>query len=113
MKNNYNSSLVYILSLFLLIIGALIVFFKADVFSYLENYMVPETSSVVIKASGQELIDLDILEDARFKSMENQVLYFNFNRLGRLKPEGFENSNLPIFDPVYLRNSAPFGSFEE
>lgn len=99
---------VYLLSLLLLALGALIIFFRAPIFSYLENYMVPETPEVVIKASDQEVIDLEVFEDPRFKSMKNQVIYFDFNRLGRKKPEDKNVDNLPIFDPVYLRNSQPF-----
>ncbi len=99
---------VYFLSLFLLAVGALIIFFRAPIFSYLEDYMVPETTELVVKPSAEKIIDLDIFENPKFKSMKNQVIYFDFNRLGRKKPSDENANNLPIFDPVYLRNSRPF-----
>jgi len=99
---------VYLLSLLLLLIGGLIIFFRGEIFSYLENTMVPETIEIAIRPSTEKVIDLDIFEDPRFKNMKKQVIYFDFNRLGRTKPENMQELDLPIFDPVYLRNSRPF-----
>lgn len=110
--NKSGQTAVYLLSLLLLLIGALILLFRAQVFSYLENYMSLDVSETSIRPSTEKVIDLDILEDARFKNMKNQVIYFDFNRLGRRQPENMENLDLPIFKPVYLRNSRPFHSDE-
>jgi hypothetical protein len=99
----------YLLFFILAILAALLFVFKDNVFIQAEKHLILDTSlQTSASLDKKDLIDLEIFEDKRLKSMERNVPYFDFHKLGRTKPADMETNNLPIFDPVSLRNNQPF-----
>ncbi len=97
------------LLVFLLIVMAVLVFvFRDDLFIEVEDRFIEEPAEKEISVDVDELIDPEIFRDDRLLEMEKTVPYFDFNHFGRKTPEGMEDSELPIFDNVYLGNNQPF-----
>lgn len=108
MKNKLGHVATYLLVLILILLGALSFFFRDEIFFTIEDKFIEEPIVRQTKVDAEELINLEIFRDDRLSEMEKTVPYFNFNRLGRTKPTGMEESQLPIFNPVYLGNNQPF-----
>jgi hypothetical protein len=108
MENKFGHIATYLLVFVLILLGALFFFFRDEIFFTIEDKFIEEPIAREIKVDVDELIDPEIIRDERLTEMEKTVPYFNFNRLGRTRPAGMEQSQLPIFKPVYLGNNQPF-----
>ncbi len=108
MKNKAGNITTYLLVFILILLGALFFMFRDEVFLEIDHMFIEEPLVREIKIESDELIDPEIFRDEKLKEMEKTVPYFSFNRLGRTRPAGMEDSQLPIFAPVYLGNNQPF-----
>ncbi len=108
MLNRSGHITTYLLVFLLIFVAVLVFVFRDDIFIEVEHYFIEEPEVREISIETDELIDPEIFEDDRLLEMEKTVPYFDFNRLGRTPPAGMEDSELPIFAPVYLGNNQPF-----
>lgn len=108
MKNKAGNIATYLLVFILILLGALFFIFKDELFLEIDEMLIEEPVAREIVVDVEDLFDPEIFRDERLKDMEKTVPYFNFNRLGRTRPAGMEDSQLPIFAPVYLGNNQPF-----
>lgn len=112
MSSRRNAS-IYILVGLLLIVGILIFAFKDRLLSYVSVRVFGEAPTGVeapLKASAASVINLQILENNRFRQLENKVLYFDFNTVGKpvVNPDYSGKIPAPSWQPVYLGNANPF-----
>jgi len=107
-----NSS-IYLLVGLLIIAGILIFSFKNNLLSYLsvQVFGANETGQELsLQASPSSVIDLGILENEQFKGLSDQVLYFDFNHVGKavVNKNAAPGTSIPSWLPVYLGNANPF-----
>lgn len=100
---------IYLLTFIFFIIGALLYFFKADLFVELEDYLIEDVSiqQEIKTSSTEDLLDLSLLNSSRVKNMESHIPYFKFENLGRTAPTDMVDLDLPIFSSVLPRNNQP------
>ena len=108
MKNKSGNIATYLLVFILILLGALFFFFRDEVFLEIDELLIEEPVAREINIEVDQLIDPEIFKDDRLVEMEKTVPYFDFNKLGRTRPAGMEDSQLPIFSKVYLGNNQPF-----
>jgi hypothetical protein len=94
-------------------VGILIFVFKNNLLSYLSEQVfgVDETGQeLVLEASASSVIDMEILDNQQFKGLSNQVLYFDFNHVGKavINKNAATGAKAPAWVPVYLGNANPF-----
>ncbi len=107
MKKNIQIK-IYILVAFLVFIGLLSLIFHGFVLSKLRTFFI-EDDVIIIREEPVEVISsLEIVEKKSIENKERKALYFDFDKIGRTPPSGMEDSQLPIFVPVFLGNNQPF-----
>lgn len=112
MSSKRNSS-IYLLVGLLIIVGILIFVFKHSLLSYLSIQVFGDNEGkqeISLQASSDNVVDLDILENQQFKVLEDQVLYFDFNYVGKavVNKDVASGVSVPSWTPVYLGNANPF-----
>lgn len=104
------SASIYILVGTLLIVGILIFAFKERLLSYLSVRVFGEEQTAgesVLRASASSIINLEILDNKNFEKLSDNVVYFDFNQVG--KPVlSRPNLQAPAWQAVYLGNANPF-----
>lgn len=109
MSANRNSS-IYILVSLLIIVGILIFTFRSGLLAYMSDQVFGPGNllkETVLSPSASANIDIKVLDRSDFKKLSDQVLYFDFNVVGRPVPQ---NSKLtsPNWPAVYKGNFNPF-----
>lgn len=104
------SASIYILIGTLLVVGILIFAFKDRLLSYLSArvFGAEQTAGeTALHASAASVINLEILDNKNFEKLSDNVIYFDFNQVGKPVPN---NTNLqaPAWQAVYLGNANPF-----
>jgi len=112
MTSKRNSS-IYLLVGLLIIVGILIFVFKNNLLSYLSVQVFganKNSQEAPLQASAGSVIDLGILENRQFKGLSDQVLYFDFNYVGKavVNKNAAPGTSIPSWLPVYLGNANPF-----
>lgn len=112
MSSKRNSS-IYLLVGLLIIAGILIFAFKNNLLSYLSMQVFganENNQEIPLEASASSIINVDILENQKFKDLSDHVLYFDFNYVGRavINKNAPAGAKAPSWAPVYLGNSNPF-----
>ena len=108
MKHKSGNIATYLLVFILILLGVLFFLFRDELFLEIDELLIEEPIARDIKVEVDDLFDPEIFKDERLAEMEKTVPYFNFNVLGRTRPAGMEDSQLPIFSRVYLNNNQPF-----
>lgn len=110
MSSKYNSS-IYILISLLLIVGILIFVFRSSLLLYLSQ-QVFGTEQIIserdLKPSANAVIELNLLDKESFNNLDDKVLYFDFNIIGKPVANNETNTNLPTWKAVYRGNYNPF-----
>ncbi|MDX9779269.1 MAG: hypothetical protein RBT30_03460 [Patescibacteria group bacterium] len=110
MSSKHNSS-IYILISLLLVVGILIFVFRSSLLSYLSNQVFGEAQMISerdLKPSANSVIELNLLEKEAFNNLDDKVLYFDFNIIGKPVANNETNTNLPTWKAVYRGNYNPF-----
>lgn len=110
MSSKHNSS-IYILISLLLVVGILIFVFRSSLLSYLSHQVFGDSQSISerdLKPSANAVIELKLLDKESFNNLDNQVLYFDFNIIGKPVANNVTNTNLPNWKAVYRGNYNPF-----
>jgi hypothetical protein len=105
------SASIYILIACLLIVGILIFAFKDRLLSFVSERVFGVNSDlqdVSLEASAASVINLQVLAKEDFANLKNNVLYFDFNRVGKPLPSTVSGAQAPAWQPVYLGNANPF-----
>ena len=110
MSSKHNSS-IYILITLLLIVGILIFVFRSSLLSYF-SHQVFGTAQIIserdLKPSANSMLELNLLEKEAFSNLDDKVLYFDFNIIGKPVAKNEVNANLPTWKAVYRGNYNPF-----
>ncbi len=104
------SASIYILIATLLIVGILIFAFKDRLLSYLSARVFgaeQTTGETALRASAASVINLEILDNKNFEQLSDNVIYFDFNQVGKPVPNS-TNLQAPAWQAVYLGNANPF-----
>lgn len=117
MSSRYNKG-VYILLGIILIVGILVFVFKDRLLSALSTKVFGDTNNsqeVLVKTDDNNLIDITVLDRPNLKQLDNRVLYFDFDQVGKPVLNKTLNPNLqtPAWSAVYLGNSHPFMAKEK
>jgi len=112
MSSKRNSSIYLFIGL-LIIAGIFIFIFKDNLLSYLSIQVFGENEikqEVPLQASADSLVNVEILDNQAFKTLNNQVLYFDFNYVGKavINKNAPTGTKAPAWEPVYLGNANPF-----
>lgn len=109
MSSSRNASLYIFLSLMLLA-GIAIFLFKQPLLSYLSG-RVFGTNNVSFSEKSPSpsatAFNLKVLDNPDFQKLQDEVLYFDFNRVGKPVPQK-SGLSIPDWKPVYLGNANPF-----
>ncbi len=108
MSSDRNASIYILLSL-LLLTGILVFVFRANLLTYFSDYIFGTEDLVYeqkASPSAASELDLEILKRDDFKTLSNQVQYFNFNVVGR--PDLGSSLSGPNWPAVYKGNFNPF-----
>lgn len=109
MSANRNS-IIYVLVSLLIIVGILTFIFRSNLLAYVSGQvfgpgnLLKETA---LLPSASANIDIKVLDRSDFKKLSDQVLYFDFNVVGRPAPKDSQLTN-PNWPAVYKGNFNPF-----
>ncbi|MBN2884702.1 hypothetical protein JXE04_02140 [Patescibacteria group bacterium] len=107
------SSSIYLLIALLIIVGVFVFALKNNLLSYLSMQVFGSSELVQempLQADPDTVINLQVLDNNQFKDLYNQVLYFDFNYVGRplINKNAQADVRTPTWSPVYLGNANPF-----
>jgi hypothetical protein len=109
----HRSSSIYLLIGLLIIAGIFIFMLKNNILSFLSVQVfgsIELVQDAPLQAASDTVINLQIFDNKQFKNLSDQILYFDFNYVG--KPLVNKNTQVgakvPTWSPVYLGNANPF-----
>lgn len=109
--NIRRNSSIYLLVAILIIMGIFLFIFRQPVLSFLSEKVFggkDHISEELPAASKSANINLELLEKAEFKVLNNRVNYFDFNVVGKPVAQNSLSVTLPKWPAVYRGNFNPF-----